>query len=203
MFPTASIRYTLSLVMPVTDASQLCLECGLCCNGVIFADVRLQPGDDPARLTSLGLPLTAAPASRPARTRIQKFPQPCAALEGCRCSIYPDRPEYCRAFECLLLKRVQSGRLEIPAARRSIRAALRRAEEVKRLLRELGDREEQLALSPRFQRVKRRLESESPDEEAAEVFGRLTLAVHDLNVLLGETFYPAPTGTRGTRPASP
>jgi hypothetical protein len=28
---------------------QLCLTCGLCCNGVIFANVGLRPGDDAAR----------------------------------------------------------------------------------------------------------------------------------------------------------
>ena len=40
-------------------ATQLCLACGLCCNGALFKDVKLQSGDDPEQLASLGLPLTA------------------------------------------------------------------------------------------------------------------------------------------------
>src|SRR5215472_953064 len=88
---------------------QLCLSCGLCCNGVIFADVRLKPSDDPARLRALGLPLSGqTPGSKKA---VLNFNQPCAALEGCSCRIYADRPNHCRHFECLLLKSAKAGRV--------------------------------------------------------------------------------------------
>jgi hypothetical protein len=40
--------------------------------------------------------------------------------------------------------------------------------------------------------MKTRLEAGLRDDETAEVFSRLTLAVHDLNVLLGDAFYPGP-----------
>jgi Fe-S-cluster containining protein len=168
------------------DASQLCLECGLCCNGVIFADGQLQPGDDAARLRRLGLRFS--PTSGPSAGR--KFLQPCTAFDGSCCTIYPERPKYCREFECLLLQNAQAGRLEIKAAQRIIRTARQRADKVKRLLRELGDADDQTALSIRFRRVKRRLESGALDEATADLFGQLTLAVHDLNLLLSDAFYP-------------
>src|ERR1700761_4281735 len=95
-------------------SNSLCLECGLCCNGVIFADVQLQPGDDAAKLRSLGLAFASN----------QKFKQPCTAFGGCRCNIYSDRPQYCREFECLLLKSVKAGRTETSTALRIIRTAL-------------------------------------------------------------------------------
>ena len=124
-----------------------------------------------------------------AQERCSKFPQPCRALEGCRCRIYRDRPTYCRQFECLLLKAVKAGRIETVAALRTIRSARRRAEKVKRLLRELGDDEEHVALSARFRRVKKRVEKGTPDLKTAELFGELTLAMHDLNVVLSAEFY--------------
>jgi hypothetical protein len=34
------------------------------------------------------------------------------------------------------------------------------------------------------------MEAQGLDEETAELYGRLTLAVHDLNLLLAEAFYP-------------
>jgi hypothetical protein len=182
-------------------SNDLCLECGLCCNGVIFADVRLESGDDAGLLRSLGLPVISANASlrpgvgepnRKSKISRPRFQQPCAALDGCRCRIYADRPKYCREFECLLLKKVQAGLVETAAARRVIRATLRRAEEVKRLLRKLGDADEQSALSLRFRRMKQRMESGIPDAENAEMFSRLTLAVHGLNLRLGDAFYPGP-----------
>lgn len=188
--------------MTCGSSNALCLECGLCCNGAIFADVRLEPEDDAGRLRSLGLPLFSAKAGSRRNARIRNgnstaklsaFQQPCAALEGCRCRIYADRPKYCREFECLLLKNLQAGRLEAASARRVIRATLRRAEQVKRLLRKLGDTDESPALSIRFRRMKQRMESGSTDAQSAEIFSRLTLAVHGLNLRLDESFYPAPT----------
>src|SRR6185437_11962352 len=114
--------------------------------------------------------------------------QPCTAFAGCQCKIYSERPKYCREFECLLLKSVKSGQTDRSAASRIVRSALQRVKKVKRLLQELGDSEEGLALSKRFRRMKRKLEIGPLDEVSAEKFGELTLAVHDLNMLLGEAF---------------
>jgi len=164
-------------------AEKLCLACGMCCNGVIFADVQLQPGDKATRLAALGLALEKKRGQ-------SRFTQPCAAHDGCRCGIYAERPQYCREFECALLKSVQTGRVESAAALRLIRTARQRAERVRQLLRELGDGEEGLALSKRFRRMQKRFESSAADEEAADVFGQLTLAVHGLNFILSESFYP-------------
>jgi Fe-S-cluster containining protein len=182
----------------------LCLECGLCCNGVLFADVQLQPGDDAKRLELLGLSLLgrngragkAGAADSRAKTGKLKFAQPCAAFGGdCRCRIYPDRPKYCREFECLLLKSVIAGETKPAAARGIVRTARRRVEKVERLLRELGDADKHLPLTARFRRVQKRLEQEIPDQQTAAVFGQLTLAVHDLTVLLSDRFYSGPEAT--------
>lgn len=175
--------------MNAPDANSLCLECGLCCNGVIFADVQLQAEDDADELRALGL---AFLPNQKSKIGIQKFRQPCNAFEGCRCRIYAQRPRYCREFECLLLRSVKAGDTDFAKAQRVIRSALQRVKKVKRLLRELGDTDETVALAKRFRRVKRQLESGSLDNAAAEIFGELTLAFHDLNVLLSEAFYPAP-----------
>ena len=171
------------------DSNSLCLECGLCCNGVIFANGQLQPEDDADHLRSLGLKFEP---NRKSQIVNRKFVQPCACFDGRNCKIYPDRPEYCREFECLLLKSVKAGRTDTAAAFRIIRDARQRVEKVKRLFSDLGNTEEELALSKRFRKVKRHLESSVLDEDTAEKFGDLTLAVHDLNLLLGEAFYPTP-----------
>jgi len=174
---------------------ELCPACGLCCNGVIFADVRLQPADDAGRLRSLGLPVcTPRSGLRPPR-----LAQPCAAFDGCRCRVYPDRPQYCREFECVLFKSVKAGRTEPGAALRIIRTARERADKVRRLLRKLEDADEQLPLSARFRRTGKRLQECDLDEETADLYAQLTLAVHDLNLLLGDAFYP---GSASQKPKS-
>ncbi len=164
----------------------LCPVCGLCCNGVIFADVRLQPADDAGRLRSLGLPVGRSHATaRPVR-----LAQPCAAFDGCRCRVYSERPRHCVEFDCLLLKNVKAGRLTEAAALCLIREARKRADAVHTLLRELNDADEDRALSVRFKRTRKRLETTNLDDDIADRYGRLTLAVHDLNLLIQDAFYP-------------
>jgi Fe-S-cluster containining protein len=165
--------------MATNMPNQLCLKCGLCCNGVIFADGQLQPGDDAARLKACGLRFK----------KDGKFRQPCVAFDGSHCAAYQDRPKYCREFECLVFKDAQAGRIEIRAALRVIRNARRRAEKVRSLLRELGDTDERKALDVRFRQTSRRIESGDVDGDIAGIYGQLTLAIHDLHVLLGGKFY--------------
>lgn len=162
--------------------ARLCMECALCCNGVLFKDVELQPGDNAGLLKAHGLPLN--------ESRRLKFPQPCAALSGCSCLVYGARPVRCREFECMLLRAVVSGQKEATAALRTIRETQKRADKVRRLLRALGDGDEARALSLRFRRTKRRLEAAPLTETEADAYGELTLAVHDLNLTLQAEFYP-------------
>src|SRR5215831_10744098 len=152
----------------------LCVVCGLCCNGVIFSDVQLQSGDEAARVQSLGLRLKSGGRCQP------KLVQPCEAFDGSRCRIYAERPKYCSDFECLLLKRVKAGCTERAAALRIIGRAREQADEVRRLLRELGDSEESLSLGSRFRRTARRMESLELDEPTADLHAQLTLAFHNL-----------------------
>ena len=171
-------------MITTTAASRLCLACGMCCNGVLFRDVELQPGDDADALKKLGLPVRRGDGV------ITKAPQPCATLcEDNRCRIYAQRPTRCREFECLLLKAVVSGEVEVDAAMKTIRQARVRADKILRLLRLSGDSDEHRPLSQRFHRTRRRFEAGGFDDAAVEVFADLTLAVHSLNVLLSAKFY--------------
>jgi len=168
--------------------SELCTSCGLCCNGVIFARGSLRSGDDPSRLRELGLRIRAG-ANGAAR-----FAQPCPALCDGLCRIYEERPGHCREFECVLLKRVAAGRISAAAGLRTIRNALQCANRVTDLLRELGDRDEGSPLALRFRRLNQRLASGAVGRREAELFGRLTVAVHELNMLLAKSFYPGQIG---------
>ncbi len=176
----------------MNSGEQLCLACGLCCDGTLFDNVRLGPGDDAKKLKELGLPVSVSRS----RTPVTHFRQPCAALCANRtCRLYADRPVQCRTFECGVFKGAQAGRIKHPAALRLVKQARRRADKVRRLLRELGDTEEHLPLSERFRRTKRRLESGIADEAAGNMFAELSLAVHQLNLLAHEKFYTTAEGS--------
>jgi hypothetical protein len=158
--------------------SSLCLECGLCCNGVLFGDVKLQPGDDPTRLRALGLPV-----------RNRAFRQPCMQWQDCRCAIYSERPAHCRKFECLLLKQVTAKRLSPGQAREIIRRAQKKLAGIGELLSALGEAEQSYDLRARYRRITRVAEVRKLSSEHAAVYSRLTIEFHQLDRLLRERFY--------------
>jgi Fe-S-cluster containining protein len=165
----------------MNSIDQLCPNCGLCCNGVLFADVELQKGDNAGRLINLGMSLKKKGMKR-------AFIQPCRCFDGKMCQIYADRPKCCRTFECGLLKRVQSEEMPAPAALKCIADAKKLVEKVRRLLRRLGDNDEQLALTKRYSRMMSKPVDLSADEDTGEARGELMLAVNDLMHVLQRDF---------------
>ncbi|MCX6902272.1 MAG: YkgJ family cysteine cluster protein [Verrucomicrobia bacterium] len=188
---------------------RLCLTCGICCNGILFKDVELQPADALGALACLFRTSSKTPArrsssenrsqgaeARPVRSSsstLSKLPQPCPALgPDLRCRVYPQRPVRCHDFECALFQAVLAGRTDLSLARRVIDSTLQQADRVKSLLRQLGDADETLALSLRFQKMGKAIRRRGFDETTAALYADLTLAVHDLNMRLRGEFYPRP-----------
>ena len=167
---------------------RLCLKCGLCCDGTIFADVELRDDLEIARLKAAGL------RSRRKRTGSAPRPscisQPCAALgEACHCALYEDRPTHCREFECLLFGEVANGTLRPATAQRIVSRARRLSSEARELMDTLTDEGKGEPLAERFRMIVGMLEEYDPDEETLAVFGELTMAWQDLVNLLGTRFY--------------
>ncbi len=162
---------------------QLCLQCGLCCNGVLFRDVELLSQDDTAPLIAAGLNISRGKSKR-------ILAQPCAALcADLKCRVYADRPVRCREFDCAQLRGVASGDIDTPQALRTIARARRLAGRIHKLLDRTGDADVHLPVAKRFQRTTRRMAAGFPDEEAAGAYADLTLAVHELNLLLHASFH--------------
>jgi uncharacterized protein len=102
--------------MPGPDApaqpsplSELCQRCGLCCDGSLFTHAPLQPGEVDA-MRQRKLEVMRRADGSPA------LAQRCAALEGCRCTIYTDRPDSCRRYQCLLYTALAEGEVSLDDA---------------------------------------------------------------------------------------
>ena len=158
-----------------TFIDALCLQCGLCCNGVLFADVRPEPGD-------------ASPLFHGKGSRVS---QPCPAFQSatCACTIYSDRPARCRKFECRQLLGVRTGTTSVEKALGRIRVARELASKIEKLLTELGHNHQHLPFSRRFQRCQRAAENGKLPESQFDRLAELQLAVHQLMVLLAREFY--------------
>ena len=127
-------------------ASRLCTACGMCCNGVLFEIVRLQPQDSVKELEKLGMQIN--------RRKTQPyFKQPCRFLNDCTCTIYEQRPTRCRRFECLQLKLLADGEItEVDAAAKIAEAKIL-VQRIHELLFEAGDHAVDEALEERARRV--------------------------------------------------
>jgi len=161
--------------------SQLCPNCGLCCDSTLFADVELRAGDEAKRLKQLGLTLLQKTPARLA------FTQPCACFDGKLCAIYADRPQRCRKFDCGLLKKVEANQMTAGAALKKISEAKKRAEHVRGLLRLSGQRDEPMALTHRYAAAMS-APIDMSDKTDAERRGELMLAVNDLMTRLERDF---------------
>jgi hypothetical protein len=166
-------------------ASRLCASCGLCCNGVLFADVKLGSKDAVTVLADHGLPIRR-------RGGRCAFDQPCVALQvDGHCGVYADRPGMCRAFECGVLQQMLTGQVSETEALHVIGQAQKLARKVGGLLERSGNLDIHRPLARRYQAVMRQPIDLAAGDEAGDLRGELMLAVHALMELLHQRFLRA------------
>ena len=161
--------------------NELCSECGLCCNGVLFADVQLQPADSPTRLLALHLELHR-------RRNKAAFAQPCSCWAGNSCRIYSERPTQCRAFVCGTLKRVELRKLSTIRALVLIARAKKQVARIEKLFVRLGDSEAHLPLSKRYARIMAQPLDLGGDPNVLTLRSQLTAAMDRLMKTLDRNF---------------
>ena len=169
--------------MKPTLTNTLCTRCGLCCDGSLFADVELAGRDESSALEVMGLDIEDDD-----EVDGGLLLQPCAALKGKRCSIYPYRPDCCRTFECRLLQQVRRGAVGIDRAKEKIAEALKRIERVKELIVALGQVNERLPLKERCVEALALAEEVAADPEINRTRDELEAAMISVESLIQETF---------------
>lgn len=100
---------------PVPQSSidrDLCLACGLCCNGAIFDHAPL--GDGERHYITRGI-LAPHPSGG--------FAFPCTQLDGTACKTYDDRPSVCHRYRCEVLNRAERGEITAETAHRQVERA--------------------------------------------------------------------------------
>jgi uncharacterized protein len=130
---------------PMTPSltSTLCTNCGLCCDGTLFADVELVGQAEIARLEIMGMDVEHEDRN------MGLLSQPCAALRGTRCGIYEHRPKCCRVFRCDLLQSAERGAVTVERALEQIADAREQLRSVRAMLGRLGNRDTELPIKER------------------------------------------------------
>jgi hypothetical protein len=157
----------------MSDASTLCVGCGLCCSGVLFSQARAEPDEVP-RLKALGLEVEQGRGER------LQFRLPCPHHDDGHCGIYADRFLKCRTFRCALLKRLDEGEVGLVEAQSTVRQAKAMLARVT----ELDPRAAQF----RFRAVQRVEQAPAETGEAAARRGRLLIESLALDLFFDRRF---------------
>lgn len=161
----------------------LCTRCGLCCDGSLFADVELASRDEASALEVMGLEIEDADEDDGGLLL-----QPCGALKGKRCGIYPHRPDCCRTFECRLLQEVKRGVISVERAKAKISDALQRIERIKELIVQSGADNERLPLKERCAEALALAAESTADRGINRKRDELQAAMASVERLIQETF---------------
>lgn len=112
---------------------QLCIDCGFCCSGVLFVDVRIRDKQELRRVANCGVELEQ-------HEDHHYLVQPCACLdESNHCKVYENRPEMCASFECGVLKQLKLGERSFSECQETIHKAKSHVDAVTSTLLKLGN----------------------------------------------------------------
>lgn len=92
----------------MSDSSNLCLSCLLCCNGTLIGFVQLEREEIPALKDVLEIEEDSNGNG--------VFLQACEKLCDGGCTIYDKRPKQCQSFNCKLLKSVEENEIHFDSA---------------------------------------------------------------------------------------
>jgi hypothetical protein len=105
-----------SPVTPESSESDICVNCGFCCDGTLFDEAMSGPDDTAESFIAIGL----TPVDDSAGGK-RGFRLPCPHFIGL-CSIYASpRPSICGAFRCRLLRSVEKGKYTVSQAQQIVR----------------------------------------------------------------------------------
>ncbi len=93
------------------DNQNICIHCGLCCDGTLFNRANIKDHEQNASEFSFEI----------IKTEKRAFKLPCSYLNEKVCSIYQERPyAICESFQCKLLKALRAGNISFDDAMKII-----------------------------------------------------------------------------------
>jgi len=106
----------------MSDSSNLCLSCLLCCDGTLIGFVQLEREEI--------LPLKGLLEIEEDSNGSGIFLHPCKNLCADGCTIYEDRPKMCRSFNCGLLNAVEQKEITFNSAVATIKLVKEKKEAI-------------------------------------------------------------------------
>ena len=167
----------------MTVLQNICIDCGMCCDGTMFRYAGIQEGDQLE-------PLKAAGAVFVKREADTAFLLPCPAFRGGCCSIHGTRPAICGAYRCRLLRRYEAGEVSFEEAQALIIRTMDQRDRVRPTLTAFIDSPDSLALSGLYWRLEEKFDAMPDPARARREKAELLLDIAALRVVLAREFEP-------------
>ncbi len=100
----------------ISKGVELCLSCGLCCDGTLDDHVALET-DETKLVSQLRLTLYKE------KVDYDAFDLPCPCFKYSKCSVYAHRPRNCRDYQCKVLKGYLQGTISFGESMELVRKA--------------------------------------------------------------------------------
>lgn len=159
----------------------ICIGCGLCCDGTLFSCVDLLPADSAQLVSQSGLTLHLVNGK-------QQFHQPCSASHEGRCTIYETRPSACREYRCALLAKHEVGDVTSVSARSIIASAKLLRDKLRPQLERLAGVSEPRSIRTLYRLSKSQLDSAARGPDQRRQNAELLLDIAALRALLTRHF---------------
>lgn len=164
------------------NPSDLCINCGLCCNGTLFSHAHMREHEI-EQVVRLGM-------KKSTDTVMDCFSLPCPRLEGTVCSCYGDRPLVCGEFMCRLVDSLVAGEIDLQASLGIVERTREISNEVREQLSEITGGGPDLSISELTRKLTSMLEEADDPREFRRANARLFLGLATLHIGLRTHFVP-------------
>jgi hypothetical protein len=175
-------------------ASDLCLSCGMCCNGTLFNYAPLNDGEHETVVR-----LEISSRSEVAKDKTS-FSLPCSRLDGARCTCYGEgRPAICGDYACKLLVSLVDGTTPFAEAQKLVIRTREISDRVRKQLESEVENDGRQSIFQLTRALSKRMNAAPDPRTFRRERGELFLGLATLRMSL-ESHFQDDVGDTGDRP---
>ena len=162
----------------MSDPLNICLPCGICCDGTLIGFVELDREEIPALTKIMDIEEEDGKGF---------ILQPCNSFSD-KCNIYLDRPKQCAKFNCGLLKSVEQNELEFDSAIEIVKEIKQRKKAIEKKLATLPIKLKSQSFYFKMVELNILLKKNNSESSSTQSHIELTTDLNNLNNLLLKNF---------------
>ena len=163
----------------MNESLNICLPCGICCNGTMIGFVQLEAEELPVMRKLMDITETNSEGF---------FLEPCKKLSDEGCTIYSQRPKHCDTFNCKLLKSIQQKEIDFISAMEIINEVKQRRLSIEKQLASLDFELQYPSFHFKILELKKLMRKNKSESSIRQKHPQLISEIEELDKLLFNSF---------------